>query len=277
MNRYYHEICERVIGALSVEKKTLGTREGNLQMAKFSILMACHNKAKYISACIQSIMDQLYSNWECIVVDDNSEDPSYSLLTQIKDPRFKVLKNKRRLYCSSTYALALQHATGEICGVVDGDDVLDKRAIGIMVKRYKNNPDIDWIYSQFHWCNKNLTNCRQGLSSMPKSGKSLVDMALAGRHCYSHWRTFKKSLAEKGTLFPDGLQVSVDKNLGFSLEELGNGGFLPKRLYYYRYYKGNMSLSQAEEQKQTTLRLASEFQEKRKAKKIGVFPIVKLK
>jgi len=244
---------------------------------KVSILSACFNKAKYIIPCINSVREQTYSNWEMIVVDDCSTDSSWDLLRQIKDNRITVLRNDKRMLCSSTYARALEHATGDIVGIVDGDDILVKKAMNMIVKRYRWNPKIDHIYTQFHWCNKNLQKSRTGLSALPKRGKSIVDMVLAGQHCYSHWRTFRRHLASKGVLFPEGLEVSVDKNLGFALEELGRGAFLNRKLYFYRYYRENMSLIQPKQQKDTTIRLARERKSKRKELGIKVFPIMEIK
>lgn len=244
---------------------------------KVSILTACYNKARYIMPCIDSVLNQIHPNWELIVVDDCSTDNSWGLLNAIKDKRITVLRNDKRIFCSSSYARALDLATGDIVGIVDGDDLLAKKAMHIIVKRYKLHPEIGHIYTQFHWCDKHLKKSRTGLSALPKKGKSLADMVLAGRHCYSHWRTFRRSLASKGVLFPEGLEVSVDKNLGFTLEELGRGAFLPKKLYFYRYYPGNMSLIQPKKQKETTIALARTHKRRRQELNLRVFPIIEIK
>jgi glycosyltransferase involved in cell wall biosynthesis len=196
------------------------------------------------------------------------------MLDKINDPRIRIVHNDAQKYCSSSYAVALSHATGDIVGILDGDDFLRNDAMKVIIKRYTRHPEIQFIYTQHYWCNANLASQRSGVSSAPKKGKSLAEMTQAGRHCFSHWRTFRREMASKGVLFPEGLQVSVDKNLGFSLEELGKGAFLPKKLYYYRYYKGNMSLVQGGNQKRTTKQLSKKFLKKRKAHNRIAFPIV---
>lgn len=245
-------------------------------MKKFTILTACFNKSKFIKECVDSIIAQTYTDWELIVVDDCSTDGSFDYLSSLKDSRIKVFRNDTRHHCSSCYATALKHATGEVCGVVDGDDVLDKKAIAVVRKKYMSHPEIDFIYTQHHWCDVTLITSRTGLSSCPKKGKSLAQQAKMGRHCFSHWRTFKTALRDKGVLFPEGLEVSVDKNLGFALEELGRGGFISNKLYFYRYYKGNMSLLQGDVQKATTRRLAQSRLDNRQEKGIIAYPVVKL-
>lgn len=248
----------------------------SLPKMKFSILSCCYNQDAFLKDCIRSVAGQTYDNWEHIIVNDNSSDGSKAILDKINDSRVKIIHNDHRKYCSSSYAVALSHATGDIVGIVDGDDVLKNNAMDVVLKRYIRHPDVQFIYTQHYWCNTSLKIKRSGVSSAPKKGKSLAEMTQIGRHCFSHWRTFRRSLADKGVLFPEGLEVSVDKNLGFALEELGKGAFLPKKLYYYRYYKGNMSLIQGGNQRRTTIRLAKMFLEKRKARKMVVFPIVEI-
>lgn len=243
---------------------------------KFSVLVACYNKEKFIKDCVDSVLGQTYNNWECIIVDDCSTDGSYKYLETIVDPRFKVFRNDSRKFCSSTYAEALRRATGDVCGILDGDDVLSKKAMSVVAKRYVSYPDIDFIYTQHFWCDKSLQKIRTGLSSAPQKGKSLAQMTNGGRHCFSHWRTFRLVLADKGVLFPEGLEVSVDKNMGFALEELGKGAFLPKKVYFYRYYKGNMSLVQGSRQKETTQLMARQYIGRRREKGITAFPIIKI-
>jgi len=225
---------------------------------KWSILTSNFNKGAFIKECVVSVLSQTHIDWEYIIVDDCSTDDSYKYLLTLKDSRIKIIRNDERKYCSSSYKIALSHASGDICGILDADDVLHNMAIQLVDKKYRSNPNVSFIYTQHFWCNKNLTSQRSGLSALPKNGKSLAEMVLGGRHCYSHWRTFRTKIRDKAELFPDGLRFSVDKNLGFTLEEVGRGAFYPKKLYFYRYYKGNMSLVDAKNQKETTRRLAKE-------------------
>jgi glycosyltransferase involved in cell wall biosynthesis len=227
-------------------------------MYKISVLTACHNDAKFIAACAKSILSQ-NDLYEWVVVDDNSTDTSYSILTTFKDKRIKLLRNIDQKYCSSTYARALNSASGDICAIVDGDDAIVPGAISSLGALYKKHPTIDFIYTQHWWCDKKLKKQRTGISSSP-GPKSLSRAALTGKHCFSHWRTFKRKLSDRATIFPDGLKCSVDKNMGFVLERIGQGGFYNHPLYLYRYYKENMSLTMAKLQKTICRALAQQYE-----------------
>ncbi len=244
------------IGVLSV----VSINRGKLEMCKFSILTACYNDEAYLDDCINSMMNQTVTDFEWIIVDDCSTDGSKEKLSAITDKRVKVMFNDERLYCSSTYARALTKATGDVCAVLDADDALHRKAIGKVSEMYRRHPGLRYIYTQHYWCDQSLNKIRVGLSGVPRGGRSFATEAVKHkRHCFSHWRTFRRSMVGVDTIFPPGLKYAVDKNMGFVLEEHGQGGFFPKALYLYRYYKGNMSRVYPSEQKKTWLGLASQF------------------
>lgn len=241
---------------------------------KFTILTSCYNNAPFLEEYFSSLFSQKYDNLEVVFVNDASTDSSLAIAQKWahKLP-IKIISNSTRLYCGGSYNVALSHATGEVCGVVDADDALLKNAIDIIVQKYRKNPSIDFIYTQHYWCNKNLQSRRSGLSSLPQRGKSLSEMAFAGKHCFSHWRTFRTFLRDRAVIFPTGLKYSVDKNMGFVLEEIGHGGFLPITLYCYRYHPSNMSLTNGKNQKLMTKMLAGEFMNNKRKKN----PIIKIR
>ena len=63
---------------------------------RVSILVPFKNTSNYLSACIDSILLQSYTNWELVIVDDHSTDQSFKIAENYakKDPRIKLLKNK---------------------------------------------------------------------------------------------------------------------------------------------------------------------------------------
>lgn len=208
---------------------------------KFSVLTATHNCLPYVGKCIRSVLAQTSSDWEMIIVDDCSTDRTFDRACEIADkhPNIHVYRNEKRLYCGSNYKKMLDMAKGTYCGVLDGDDTLVPHAVATIIEQYEKNPDVDFIWTKHVWWNTDMSRNRPGISSAPKNG-TIYDSEGGMRHVYSHWRTFKTELRDKITLF-NNLKCVVDKNLGYMLEQVGNGGFYPKALYNYRYHKANMS------------------------------------
>lgn len=92
-----------------------------------SIVIPVYNTGKYLINCLQSCMDQTYSNVEIIVVDDHSTDPvTLSILKDFeqKDPRFRMIYcsvNRGQSYCRN---LGVKECKGKYFAFVDSDDYL---------------------------------------------------------------------------------------------------------------------------------------------------------
>ena len=92
-----------------------------------SVIVPLYNREKTIVACIQSILVQKISNLEIIVVDDGSNDNSYSLVKEMKDDRIKLISLKKASGNSGTPRnIALELASGEYITFVDSDDCIEK-------------------------------------------------------------------------------------------------------------------------------------------------------
>lgn len=209
---------------------------------KFTILTASRNCSLFIKQCVQSVIDQTYINWEMLIIDDCSTDNTLDELNNAinGNPNIKLIKSDDRLFCGGSYNKIVQMATGDICGVLDGDDALQPEAIKTVVSYYSKYPTVDFIWTAHRWFNKDMSKFRKGISSPPKR-KTIYDTEEGLRHCYSHWRTFRTHMRDRAMLFDVSLKCTVDKNLGYVLEENGRGAFLNKELYNYRYHPTNMS------------------------------------
>ncbi len=251
---------------------------------KFSLLTACMNKRDFIMDCYHSVLAQTFTDWEWIVVDDHSTDRSEKILRRVRStggPRLNILFSRKRLFCSNAYQLALRHAKGEIVGILDMDDTIAPHAMKHVVQLYDKNPDLGYIYTQHNVYNKRLKKkIKNGVSSTPDPGKSFVDMTFEKRHCFSHWRTFRRSIANQTPvpLFPPGLKRCVDKNMGFVLEETAPGGFYNNVCYTYRWYLGNMtSKAPGGSSKKLWRAIATEYDARRRAEGVKTFPVREIK
>ncbi len=94
---------------------------------KVSIIVPIYNVDKYLSRCLDSILNQSIKEIEVIAVNDGSTDRSYEILLdyQKSDPRLKVI-NKKNGGVSAARNTGLEHVSGEYIGFVDPDDWIDK-------------------------------------------------------------------------------------------------------------------------------------------------------
>ena len=95
-------------------------------MDLISVIVPVYNVEKYLDKCIQSIVDQTYTNLEIILVDDGSPDNSGAICDEWaeKDNRIKVI-HKANGGLSDARNAGLDIATGEYIAFVDSDDYIE--------------------------------------------------------------------------------------------------------------------------------------------------------
>lgn len=112
-----------------------------------SVIVPCYNQAQYMDECLQSVLDQTYQNWECIIVNDGSPDDTEEVALRWveKDTRFIYLK-KENGGLSSARNAGIEVAKGEWIQFLDCDDkiTLDKFQMSSM---YFDKYDI--IFSEY--------------------------------------------------------------------------------------------------------------------------------
>lgn len=117
-----------------------------------SVIMPSYNTAPYIKETIQSVLDQTYTNWELIIVDDCSTDNTEEVLATINDSRIRYFKNEKNSGAVVSRNKALREAKGQWIAFLDSDDLwmpekLEKQ-INFMKKNgysfsYTNYEEID--------------------------------------------------------------------------------------------------------------------------------------
>jgi len=88
-----------------------------------SIIMPSWNTEKFIAESIQSVINQTYTNWELIIVDDCSNDNSEEVILAYKDSRIRYIKNDKNLGAALTRNRGLEEANGEWIAFLDSDDL----------------------------------------------------------------------------------------------------------------------------------------------------------
>lgn len=136
-----------------------------------SILMPAKNAAKYLEACLKSILDQTYSNWELLVTNDHSTDDTFSLLSKFakQDARIRVFQNVDHGIIAAL-RLAYSQAKGKYITRMDADDLMSKDKLTLLVEAcedentlatglvtyFSDQPLGDGYIKYANWLNGNL-------------------------------------------------------------------------------------------------------------------------
>ena len=125
-----------------------------------SIIIPTYNRAHFISETLNSVLDQTYTNWECIVVDDSSTDNTDKLLVAYceKDARFQYHQrpNDRVKGPSSCRNYGFELSNGEYVNWFDDDDVMRPDALQKRISFFKPNIDAVICKLQHYDFDKNV-------------------------------------------------------------------------------------------------------------------------
>lgn len=141
-----------------------------------SIIVPCYNQAHFLNEALQSVFDQTYLDWECIIVNDGSPDNTEEVAQKwvTKDARFVYLK-KENGGLSSARNLGLEKAKGEFIQFLDSDDCIDKTKLALSLEQFKatENSDVTIVISNFRMFVDDL-----GQSTEPYCNLDLVQFNL---------------------------------------------------------------------------------------------------
>ena len=113
-----------------------------------SIIVPCYNQAPYLSEALQSVLDQTYSEWECIIVNDGSTDGSEEIAKEWadRDSRFKYF-HKANSGVSDTRNFGIKQSVGIYLLPLDADDKIDSFYLEKGMEVFDKNPQTKLVYS----------------------------------------------------------------------------------------------------------------------------------
>jgi glycosyltransferase involved in cell wall biosynthesis len=114
-----------------------------------SIVLPTYKRAHVLPFAIHSVLAQTYSNWELIVVDDNSPDDTAEVVASFADPRIRYVKNDPNLKLPRTLNRGFSMARGEYLTWTSDDNLFGERAIEAMVARLQAG-GCDLVYADYY-------------------------------------------------------------------------------------------------------------------------------
>lgn len=177
-------------------------------MKRFSIIIPVYNNEEWLSKCFDSILEQTFTNYEVIVVDDMSTDHALGIAFQYvykfrnKAIPFKVIRNESKRYSGGSRNVGILASEGEYILCIDCDDWLYNNQVLDDIDKKLNGEDIMFLDYITHQKTYDLV--------MNNRNKT-IDDALKNLTCAIWSKVVKrelmlKSLFPEGTLFEDRIQ-----------------------------------------------------------------------
>ena len=217
---------------------------------KWSVIITAHDVEAWIEDALRSAISACPS--QIVIVLDGCSDATESKVDKFlhqytenqgltdTDKRteieFKALKFDGHGHSAAwSVKRGLEAASGDLVAFLDGDDMIEPRALKRIELEYNSNPRLAATWSMQHVMDNDGYMVNTSFSS-DINGNDILESIQNGNNTVSHLITARASLAKICGL-DDTMETGFEKDLMLRLEELGDVLFVPEKLYTYRWYR----------------------------------------
>ncbi len=195
-----------------------------MEEIKVSVVCASYNYENYIKETIESVINQTYSSWEMIIVDDGSKDNSVEVIKSYskKDDRIKLFthENNQNKGLIETLKKGIKEASGNWIVFLESDDKIEKNYLEEKNEIIKKYPDIGLIFNDV-----NMFGDENKIKIYENHRKKINELFDKISFPYD----FKKDIVKRNYIWTFSV-VMLKKEL---LEALDFNSFIPQFLDHY--------------------------------------------
>ncbi|MGI9211023.1 MAG: glycosyltransferase family 2 protein [Methylococcaceae bacterium] len=225
-------------------------------MPKVTVVMPVYNGARYLAAAIQSILDQTWSDFELLIIEDGSTDQSPALIASFTDSRIRVLANGRNLGLVASLNVGLSQARGEYIARMDGDDVSFPHRLEKQVAYLDQHPDTGLCGTWFE-------RHRDGVLEWgrPATEDADIRFSLLFKTTFLHSSVMlrRSVLVQHNLVYEYEYPYAEDYALWIRLSQYTQLANIPEFLVAYRYHPDNCSSRNRQTQKDSADRIVSGY------------------
>lgn len=212
-------------------------------MPRVSVIIPTYNHAHYLPLAIQSVLDQTYTDWEAIIVDDGSTDDTAAVVAQFTDPCIHYIHQENQ-GLSAARNTGIRAAQGDYLAFLDADDGWEpgflRRCVGVLAA----DATLAGVYVRNYFIDENG-------AVLPRLGGQVVPPAafrsrnLEGGFFPPHAALVRAAVVHQVGPFDTQLTSVEDWDLWIRLSERYQMQGIPLPLVRYRVYPGSMSTDSA--------------------------------
>ncbi len=224
-------------------------------MPKVSVLMPVYKtEESYLREAIESILNQTFSDFEFLILDDCPDDDREKIVKSYKDKRIKYTKNERNLGITPSRNKLIDMAKGEYLAIFDHDDISLPTRLEKEVKFLDENIEYGVVSSWTKHSNKDKF-IKHPITDHDIKVALIQNCELA----HSAAMVRKSILDDNNIRYEADFSPSEDYRLWFRLAKLTKFHNIPEVLFIYRWHDNNTSISQANKMMNMTWRIRALF------------------
>ncbi|HHB93612.1 MAG TPA: glycosyltransferase family 2 protein [Campylobacterales bacterium] len=182
----------------------------------FSVVVPLYNKEKYIKRTLDSILNQTFSDFEIIIVNDGSTDKSCEVIESIKDDRIHLI-HKENGGVSSARNRGIKEAKGEFIAFLDADDEWFANKLQKQYVLHKKNPKLVWSCSGYMLVSKKRKD-KEIVFSKSKILPDAIEAIVNGLKIFTSTVVIKKEVFKNPRLlFNEKAITSEDREVWYKL------------------------------------------------------------
>lgn len=215
---------------------------------KITVLMPVYNCELYIKEAIDSILNQTFTDFEFLMIDDASIDGTVAIIKTYNDSRIKLIEKPVNTGYTNSLNLGLSIAKGEYIARMDGDDVSVPERFAKQIEFLEVNPDVVLCGSWFKLIGS------ETVVKLPEHYED-IKLALLKGNCMAHPCVMvRKQILDRFSIVYDVLkEPAEDYDLWVRLLRLGKLHNLPEVLLNYRVHNTQVSQIRQTQQIQSAL------------------------
>ncbi|WP_062698022.1 glycosyltransferase family 2 protein [Chryseobacterium indologenes] len=206
-----------------------------------SVIIPVYNSAASLQKCVNSVLNQTFSNFELLLINDGSSDHSLEMMNSFaeKDRRVKVIDKIKNSGVSDTRNTGISHAKGRNICFIDSDDWIENNYLQIFVEQYES-PAVLLIQNIIRGQPRDL------LCKTYKMQTDFTELLVRNNLLYFGGpcaKFFEREIIVKHNL-SFNKEVSYGEDLMFFMEYIKHVHFikiLDETLYHYEYTDGSLS------------------------------------
>ncbi len=208
-------------------------------MTQVSVIIPVYNGERTIRETIESVLGQSFSDFELIVIDDGSVDRTVEILSQIKDPRIRVLSYPNRGLAASRNR-GIAEASGEYVTFIDADDLWTSDKLQSQYQALQNHPEAAVAYSWSDCIDESSRFLRPG-SHTTLSGNVYPHILVNNFVENGSNVLVRRSIFAEVGLFDESLSAAEDRDMWIRLAARYHFVAVSKPLVLYRISQTSMS------------------------------------
>lgn len=227
---------------------------------QISVILSVFNDDDFIEECIKSILTQTFSDFELIIIDDDSYDKTSNIIRKFSDNRIKIIKNQQNIGLTCSLNKAIKTAQGKYIARIDADDIALPNRLECQFRFLENNPDYNLCGGQVNFISENGSVKKK--STMTIHFHEIVATIFVQNPIIHSTAFFRKHIFDKLGGYDQNLKRSQDYDLWFRFLDTGKITNLPDLILCYRSHQNNITSQHYHEQENTAIKILQKYYKK---------------